>query len=71
MQTERHPLLIEIEAFLAETGLSESYFGKAACKNSELIPRLRANKRGVWPDTEAKIRAFMAERRSSKQEGAA
>ena len=34
------PLLAEIEAFLAETGMGETYFGKARGNNSELVGRL-------------------------------
>lgn len=51
--------LQEIEAFLAETGMGESYFGKRAAGNSELVSRLRCNRR-VWPETEAKVRSFIA-----------
>ena len=51
--------LQEIEAFLAETGMGESYFGKRAAGNSELVSRLRGNGR-VWPETEAKVRSFIS-----------
>lgn len=58
-----HPsLLSEIEAFLSETGMGESYFGKCAVGNSELVQRLRDGGR-VWPETEAKARSFMMMRR--------
>lgn len=57
---QHHPaLLSEIETFLAETGMGASYFGKAATKNSEVVARLRQNRR-IWPETEANIREFMA-----------
>lgn len=55
-------LLVEIDAFLAETGMGESYFGKAAVGNSELVARLRSNKR-VWPETAARVRSFIKNRR--------
>lgn len=55
-------LLSEIEAFLAETGMAESYFAKAAANNGALVSRLRKNGR-VWPETAAKVRFFMAKRR--------
>lgn len=58
-------LLAEIEQFLSETGMGERYFGKAAMTTSDLVPRLRNGGR-VWPETEAKARAFMRERRKSK-----
>jgi hypothetical protein len=58
-----HPkLLDEIEAFLSETGMGESYFGKRATGNSELVFRLRDGKR-VWPETAAKVRCFIKRRR--------
>jgi hypothetical protein len=59
------PLLNDIEAFLAETGMGPSYFGKQAVGNSELVQRLRDGKR-VWPETEAKARAFMMYARKAK-----
>lgn len=52
------PLLVEIDAFLSETGMGASYFGKAAVGNSELVPRLRQGKR-CWPETAQKVRAFI------------
>lgn len=54
-------LLADIEAFLARTGMGESYFGKRAVGNSELVPRLRNSGR-VWPETEERARAFMRQR---------
>lgn len=63
------PLLTEIRAFLALSGMGETYFGKAAVGNSELVKRLEKGRR-VWPDTEEKVRAFIAER-SAKLESAA
>lgn len=60
-------LLTDIDAFLAQTGIGPSYFGKAACGNSELVERLRSGGR-VWPETEAQVRAFMAERSPSALE---
>ncbi len=58
----KHPtLLADIEAFLSRHKMGESYFGKAAAGNSELIARLREGGR-IWPETEAKVRLFIAER---------
>lgn len=54
-------LVKEIDAFLAETGMGVSYFGKAAVGNSEVVHRLRSG-REILPSTEAKIRAFLAQR---------
>jgi len=52
-------LVADIDAFLRESGMGESYFGKRACGNSEVVKRLRDGGR-VWPETEEKIRTFMA-----------
>lgn len=61
--TIMHPVLLgEIDAFLAETGMGESYFGKAAVGNSEVVARLRRGRK-VWPDTEARLRSFILMRR--------
>ena len=59
MNTIHHPdLLREIETYIARTGMGETYFGKKAINNSELISRLRNGGR-VWPETAAQVRAFM------------
>lgn len=55
-------LLAEVDAFLAETGMGQSYFGKAAVGNSEIVPRLRAGGR-VWPETASKLRDFISKKR--------
>lgn len=56
-------LISEIDAFVAELGLSEHRVGILLANNGRLIERLRAGRR-VWPETEAAIRAAMtAERR--------
>lgn len=67
MQNTHHPkLLAEIEAFLSETGMGVSYFGKAAVGNSEVVTRLR-NGRRVWPETEATLRDFIAAQRQARE----
>lgn len=67
MENTRHPeLLSRIEAFLSETGMGASYFGKAAAKNSELVARLRAGGR-VWPETEAALDDFMSDYRARRE----
>ena len=66
MAAKNH-LLDEIEAFLAETQMGPSYFGKQAVRNSEIVSRLRNGGR-IWPETEAQLRAFMlAARRAAKE----
>ena len=63
-------LLIDIRDFLSESGMGKSYFGKAACGNSEVVSRLEEG-RTVTLTTADKIRAFMADRRTTKRETAA
>lgn len=64
-------LLIDIEEFLAETGIGEFKFGILAVNNGRLMERLRKpGKRGkpgrVWPETEAQIRGFMISERRER-----
>ena len=54
-------LLKEIHAFLVTSGMGRSYFGKAACGNSELVDRLERGKT-ITLVTADKIRKFIAER---------
>ena len=65
--TPNQKLLLEIDAFIAETGMGVSYFGKMASGNSEVVHRLRSGG-GVLLETADKIREFMATRRSLKSE---
>lgn len=58
----RASLLSDIDAFLRESGMGASYFGKASTGNSELVGRLKAGGR-VWPETEEKVRAFIKAQR--------
>lgn len=59
------PILDEIDAYLRESGMGASYFGKVATGNSELVARLRAGGR-VWPETEAKVRDFIRSQRKAR-----
>jgi hypothetical protein len=71
-----NPLLIEIEEFLAETGMGISYFGKVSANDSNLVQRLRngvtAKGREVYvrPSTAKSVRSFMRlerKRRTSQE----
>ena len=54
-------LLTDIQAFIRDTGIGPSYFGKASCGNSELVERLE--KGGTVTLTTAdRVRAFIRER---------
>lgn len=55
-----HPILTEIEAFLADTGMGATYFGKRAVNNSELVARLRAGG-AIHFRTEDSVRKFISE----------
>jgi hypothetical protein len=63
MMSDHQPksLLQEIEEFLSrqDLGMTETAFGIAALKDGKLIPNLR-NGRRLWPETEAKVRNFIA-----------
>lgn len=65
----KHPILIrDIDTFLEETGMSESYLGKKGVGNSEIVPRLRRGGR-IWPETEARLRSFMLMRAEMRRSG--
>lgn len=59
-----HPLLADIDAFLEAHGMAESTFGREAVNDWKFISDLRGNAerkpRRIWPETEAKVRRFMA-----------
>lgn len=61
----QHPLLDEIEGFLAESGMSPSYFGKKAAKNSELVARLRGGG-DVRTATAERVRGFIREKSATE-----
>jgi len=51
-------LLADIDAFLARHEMAPSTFG-AALNDRHFVRQLRAGRR-VWPETEARVRNFMA-----------
>ncbi len=54
-----HSLVSDIDAFLRQHKLSDSAFGRLAVNDWKLIRQLRAGRR-LWPDTEGRVRTFMA-----------
>jgi hypothetical protein len=52
-------LLNDIEAFIETHSLSPTAFGQSALGDRHFVRQLR-NGRRVWPETEAKVRRFMA-----------
>jgi len=49
----------DIEAFLDTHKMVPTAFGDAALNDRHFVRQLRAGRR-VWPETEAKVRRFMA-----------
>jgi len=55
-----HPtLLTDIEAFLGTHSMAPTRFGVEALADRHFVKQLRAGRR-VWPETEARVRLFMA-----------
>jgi hypothetical protein len=57
-------LLTEIEAFIAHHQLSATMFGHLALGDRHLVRSMKGERgrpRRLWPETEAKVRKFMAE----------
>lgn len=52
-------LLHDIEAFMAQHNLAPTRFGDEALGDRHFVKQLRAGRR-VWPETEQKVRDFMA-----------
>jgi hypothetical protein len=52
-------LISDIQAFCAAQSISETRFGELALNDKPFVAQLR-NGRRVWPETEAKVRQFMA-----------
>lgn len=69
--TQNRPRMNElvnaVDQFTAATGLKDSYLGKRAVGNSELIGRLRSGGQCL-PATEQKLREFMRQRLEQLQE---
>jgi hypothetical protein len=57
-------LLAEIEAFMATHKMGAAAFGIAAMGDKHFIQELR-NGRRTWPETETKVRLFMATYRAA------
>jgi len=58
-------LLSDIEAFCTAHDLSKWQFGQLAMNDRPFVAQLEGGRR-VWPETEAKVRRFMATYRPSK-----
>ncbi len=62
---EQQPILAEIEDFIVRHEMAESTFGREALGDWRLIAELRGSSgrrpRRLWPETEEKVRKFMAD----------
>jgi hypothetical protein len=59
-------LIDDIDRFLEEHGMSATAFGLNALNDRHFVRQLRAGRR-CWPETEAKVRQFMAEFRPASE----
>lgn len=59
----------EVEAFLAETGMAPTTFGREAVKDPGFVTRLRKGSR-CWPETQEKCSSFMDARRRPPEDAA-
>lgn len=68
-------ILSDIEAFIQTHGMAESTFGREALGDWRLISEIRGEPgkrpRRLWPETEAKVRQYMATYRPATTEKAA
>lgn len=53
-----NPILTEVEAYLAASGMAPTSFGLATLKDRHFVRQLRGGRR-LWPETEAKVREWM------------
>lgn len=63
-------LLDDIKAFCETHGLSIWQFGERAMNDKSFVKNIE-NGRRIWPDTEAKVRRFMATYKPDAQQDAA
>lgn len=64
--SDNHELLSNIDAFLAESGMADSSFGRAAVNDWKFVRDLRSGKRRVWPETAKKVLKFIEQQRAEK-----
>lgn len=59
MEQRQLPLIDAIAEFTARVGMSAVTFGRKAMNDPHFVRDLHAGRR-LWPETEAKVRDFMA-----------
>ena len=70
MQKDALPLLDAIDKFLGAQSMSPITFGRLAMKDPHFVRDIRGGRR-VWPETEDKVRNFMATYQPADQRAAA
>lgn len=70
MQHEAPSLPDAIDAFIGTHAMSPVTFGRLAMKDPHFVRDIRSGRR-VWPETEAKVRQFMAQYQAAPAERAA
>lgn len=63
----KNPLIVDIDKFIAEIGMPETTFGFLAANDGKFVGRIRDGGR-YWPETETKVRSYMAERRAARRD---
>lgn len=61
-------LLHQIDRYMATHRIGEHRFGMLAARNGRLVERLRQGGR-LWPDTEARVREFIARHSRDQVDG--
>jgi hypothetical protein len=64
MQTDTLPLVDAISIFIDDHAMSPVTFGRKAMRDPHFVSQLK-NGRRVWPETDARVRKFMATYRFS------
>lgn len=64
MSNTHDAFLAEIDAFIAQHGMTDAHFGIAALNDHKFVQRLRSGRSSTTLRTADKVRAFMREYRS-------
>jgi hypothetical protein len=64
------PLIQLIDAFTKRHSMAPVTFGRKALNDPHLVGDIR-NGRRLWPETEKKVRTFIAQREASPEQAAA
>lgn len=70
MDTEAPPLIEAIDKFIERHSMSPVTFGRSALRDPHFVRDLRGGRR-LWPETEKRVRDFMAAYRPSLEQVAA